>query len=449
MSEQRRTGQKKAEENQGRTLAVYLHIPFCLQKCLYCDFYSLPLGEQGTELITGFRTAVIQELRTYLNFFRSIRGERPRLVSLYFGGGTPTCLPAELLAGLIEQVLKEFGVKADGDEVSLEVTVEANPGTLDLKKLQALKAVGVNRLSIGAQTFDPGLLRRIGRRHTAGEVVEAVNLARQAGFQNLNLDLIYGLPGQTLETWQTTVEKALALGPEHLAAYSLKVEPGTPFYELQQRGKLALPGEEVEADMFEWLSERLAAAGYQHYEIANFARPGYPSLHNQVYWHNQEYLGLGPAAHSCLRGIQPTEVWGQTADPNLIREASHQLTTKLASGAPPGVKHETAPLFRFSNQANLQQYLQRVSQGQSPVDYLEAIGQQLERAETVFLGLRLLKGISRSEFAERFGVTVEEAYPGVIKKLKQRGLLQDEGERLALTSRAILIANEVFLEFLP
>ena len=417
------------DQKSSRSLAVYIHIPYCLQKCLYCDFYSIPLKGQKPQL---YVETVLCELESYLKYFQEQEGKVPRLTSLFIGGGTPTCLPSEMLVKLIGDCLKAFDTREN-----IEVTVEANPGTIDGDLLAALKAIGVNRLSLGVQTLDPYLLKKIGRIHTAEQAGQAVELARGKGFENINLDLIYGLPDQTLEIWQSTVERVLTFNPEHLSAYSLKVETGTPFFQLQQSGKLNLPDEDLEADMFDWLVERVADQGYQHYEISNFAKPGCQSMHNQVYWRNQEYLGLGPSAHSCLWGVTPAQVW-----------AGEKLHTgEFLNGAIPN-QISKQPV-RFGNWSDLDKYLQLVTKFRSPVGFTEVITPAVEKAETMFLGLRLMAGVSKREFKQRFGETVEQVYPGVVERLIQKRLLWENKDFIALSPRAILIANQVFQEFLP
>jgi oxygen-independent coproporphyrinogen-3 oxidase len=233
------------------------------------------------------------------------------------------------------------------------------------------------------------------------------------------------------------VEKVLAFDPEHLSAYSLKVEPGTPFFQLEQSGNLDLPGEDREAEMFEWLRERVQRAGYVHYEISNFAKPGFAAQHNLAYWQNEEYLGLGPAAYSGLRGVDLAEVF----DGRLPAWPLPMPATAAAAAA--------APLIRFGNRSDLKDYLHSVRQFKSPVGFTEVISPALEKAETMFLGLRLLKGVNKAAFKERFGVTVEQAFPGIVDQLLQKGLLRESEECLALSDRAILLANQVFQEFLP
>ncbi len=418
-------------DREPRSLAVYVHVPFCRQKCLYCDFYSLPIAGQNTQL---YVETVLLELAHYLNYFKRLEGKIPRLTSLYIGGGTPTALPKEQLLGLIRGCYEALAATPE-----IEITVEANPGTVDRELLAALKAQGVNRLSLGVQTMEQCLLKRLGRRHTGEETRQAVESAREAGYKNLSLDLMYGLPGQSMEQWQDTVEKVIAFNPEHLSAYSLKVEPGTPFFQLEQSGKLDLPGEDGEAEMFEWLRERVQRAGYVHYEISNFAKPGFAAQHNLTYWQNQEYLGLGPAAYSGLRGVNPAAVW----------ERLPAGTMPMPLPTPTTAAAAVAPWIRFGNRSDLEVYLHSVRQFKSPVGFTEVIDPALEKAETMFLGLRLLKGVNKAAFKARFGVTIAQAFPGVVEKLRQKGLLWESEECLALSDRAILLANQVFQEFLP
>ena len=379
-----------------------------------------------------YAETVLLELARYLEFFKRLEGKTPRLTSFYIGGGTPTALPKEQLLGLIRGCYEALAATPE-----IEITVEANPGTVDRELLAALKAQGVNRLSLGVQTMEQCLLKRLGRRHTGEEARQAVESAREAGYKNLSLDLMYGLPGQSMEQWQDTVEKVIAFNPEHLSAYSLKVEPGTPFFQLEQSGKLDLPGEDGEAEMFEWLREKVQRAGYVHYEISNFAKPGFAAQHNLTYWQNQEYLGLGPAAYSGLRGVNPAAVWEE-------HDPAWQLPLPV-----PSPTTTAAPLIRFGNRSDLEDYMHSVRQFKSPVGFTEVIDPALEKAETMFLGLRLLKGVNKAAFKARFGVTIAQAFPGVVEKLRQKGLLWESEECLALSDRAILLANQVFQEFLP
>ena len=377
-------------------LALYLHIPFCARKCNYCDFPSVATDSRDLE---GYVTALERELQLRAATLPA----RVIAPTLYLGGGTPSLLSPAQVRRLLAAATEQYGLTADA-----EVTLEVNPGTVDGEKLNGYRQAGVNRLSIGVQSLDDRMLARLGRIHTADEARQTVALARAAGFANLGIDLIHGLPGQTLVQWQETLSAALALAPEHISAYGLTVEEGTPFHAQLERGELNLPDEETAVQMLELTATSLISAGFEHYEIANFARPGRRSRHNQTYWQRQSYLGCGPGAH------------GFFADPAW------------------GVRWRVPP--------DIPAYLAAITAGQLP----EADRQELTRAdaasEWMFLGLRLLEGVSEEEFAAQFGEPIAVAYPAVGRLLAQ-GMLQREGGRLRLTERALPIANQVFAAF--
>lgn len=376
-------------------LAVYVHIPFCLRKCYYCDFNSYP----------GFSPSSQEEYLRALEAEMERRGARPevagRLVtSVFIGGGTPTVLAGCQLAGILGALHRRLLIHSEA-----EVTVEANPGTVDYWKLRELRLAGANRLSLGVQCFDDLVLRRIGRIHGVSEAREAVAAAREAGFQNLNLDLIFGLPGQTVASWEETLRQAIDLGPEHIAAYALKVEEGTPFYEAQQRGELDLPGEDAEEKMLDLTVSVLSEAGYSRYEISNYVRPGYESRHNLVYWRNLEYLGLGAGAWSYLSGE------------------------------------------RFHNVQSPDDYVRAIASGADPQAWGERLDGDQQISETVMMGLRLAQGIDLREFRERFGEGIEDRFAQEIARLVESGLLEQVGARLRLTERGLKLGNLVFREF--
>jgi len=268
-------------------LSLYVHIPFCELKCSYCDFNSYAGLE---ELMAPYVEALAVEARLWSRLLG-----RPPVGTLFLGGGTPSLLPLPMLGRLLEALRDAFPFRPD-----CETTLEANPGTVDAEYLRGLVALGVDRLSLGVQSFHDDELRALDRLHSASEAEEAYRQARRAGFRSVNLDLIYGLPGQPLERWQATLERAIALGPDHLSLYALTVEEGTKLAHDVARGVAPAPDPDVQADMYEWSSERLAAAGYEHYEISNWARPGHRCRHNLAYWQCRPYLGLGAGAHSCL-----------------------------------------------------------------------------------------------------------------------------------------------------
>ena len=273
-----------------QTLGLYLHIPFCKSKCAYCDFYSLPHSEEKMDAYTAALIRHLEEVAP--------RCARQTVDTVYFGGGTPSYLGEKRLTQLLKTVKKRYHVAPDA-----EITLEANPDSAgDWKTLRALRRAGFNRISLGVQAADDAMLRRIGRVHTWEQVLSAVAAARMAKLENLSLDLIYGLPGQTLAAWQETLTAAAALEPNHISCYGLKVEPGTPLW--QQRQGAALPDDDAQADMYLWTVDYLAKQGYAQYEISNFARPGFESRHNLKYWRLEEYAGFGPGAHSDLGGVR-------------------------------------------------------------------------------------------------------------------------------------------------
>jgi oxygen-independent coproporphyrinogen-3 oxidase len=381
-------------------LGLYLHVPFCVAKCSYCDFNTYAGLDH---LYQPYLDAITQEVHLLS------RTVVCRVHSIFLGGGTPTVLPAAALEQLLSTCVDAFDVEAEA-----EITSEANPGTVTTDYLQALRSLGINRISLGVQSFHPSELAMLGRIHSAEQVGLTVQRARAAGFNNINLDLIYGLPHQTLSSWRETMERALALDPEHLSLYCLTLEKGTPLLQRVSRGRLPLPDPDLAADMYDLAEELLAAAGYRQYEISNWSRPGYECAHNLVYWRNQPYLGLGAGAHSSTGGMR---WWNVRPVPAYIR--------RVAAG-------ETA-------------------QWPSPAaEDGEVISRALEMGETMMLGLRLTEeGVSAGDFQQRFSATLEETYGLEIRRMQDLGLLTWRTGRLRLTPRGRLLGNQVFAEFLP
>lgn len=376
------------------SLAVYIHIPFCERKCNYCDFTSYPVAGQAVD-------AYLEALAAEMAMYRKQISDRP-VQSLFIGGGTPSILGLPQLERLLRDISHNFAMAKDA-----EVSIEANPGSLQRRKLEVLREAGVNRLSLGVQSLHPQLLKELGRIHTPNQAIESYQLARQAGFDNINLDLMNGLPGQSLKDWQDTLRQAAALKPEHLSVYGLSIEDDTPFGRAYAKGELQLPEEEERAEMLEWTYAFLAQKGYNHYEISNYAIPGKECCHNKIYWLNAPYLGFGAGAVSYWQGE------------------------------------------RRNNLTGVAEYIQQINSGTPPVGERERADQAGEMAETVFLGLRLLSGLSRQRFAKRFEREIDEVYGPQIEELCTKGLLQDCGYGIRLTQRGILLANEVFCEFLP
>ncbi|MDD2360432.1 MAG: radical SAM family heme chaperone HemW [Syntrophaceticus schinkii] len=380
-------------------IGLYLHFPFCLQKCCYCSFYSLPLpqNDQG-KLAERYIDALEMEISLYAAY--AARDHHLELSSIYCGGGTPTVIPTKYLCGVLSRCSSSFCLSDD-----LEVTVEANPGTVTLEKLQDLRRAGVNRLSLGAQSFLPGELELLGRTHSAVKIVEAYEAARAAGFDNINLDLIYALPGQNLASWRHNLEQALMLSPEHLSIYGLSLEEGTPLAREIKSGKLEACSEEMQIAMWEETAQQVISAGYVRYEISNYARPGRECRHNITYWKNTPYLGLGAAAQGCFEKV------------------------------------------RYANESDLQRYLERVLSGELPRVFEEHQSQRDELIDTIIMGLRLSKGLSRKDFEQRFGHPFEDFYKQQLSIMVGEGLMGVSKDAIFLTDRGRLLANYVLSHF--
>ena len=392
-------------------MSLYIHIPFCRTKCPYCDFNTY----QGIESLTSpFLDALTTELLLWGRVLN-----HPRVNTIFLGGGTPSYLPPGSIKRILETAQSAFLIQADA-----EITAEANPDDLDQETCDSLLQQGINRLSIGVQSLDNQLLSMLGRRHDAGQAIDAFARARQAGFNNINLDLMYGLPQQTLVHWRDTLAQLLSLKPEHISLYCLTLEEGTPLHQWVQQGKLPEPDTDLAADMYHQAEDLLEEQGYHHYEISNWSQTGLASGHNLAYWLNQPYLGVGPGAHSCLSRHR---FW----DINSPRLYISQVETWQASQPQPINILDLAAL-----------------EGICPVGGQEFIDQDLAAAETMFLGLRLLDGIDLTQASLGASINLGERYSTEITELQELGLLEWSDSKLRLTKPAYLIANQVFTRFL-
>jgi len=377
---------------------LYVHIPFCRSRCCYCDFFSY--GSQGAE-----ESALAALKECYANYVCreiSLWHGQGQLKSLYIGGGTPTVLPAQDLTKIVDAACRHLDLRPEA-----EITVEANPATVDLADLCFLKDGGFNRLSLGAQSFQPAELQAMGRLHSPGDIKKTVKEAREAGFENIGIDLIYGLPGQSLTSWENTLEEALVLSTPHISLYSLSVDNNSPWGKLYTKGELALPDEDLVADMFQLAIDKLNQAGILQYEIANFARPGFASRHNSIYWQRFDYLGVGLAAASC----QGKRRWVNKTDHKAWQNAIDQ---KLF---PPAEE--------------------------------EVLSEAMALAEKVFLGLRLLSGIKIQEIKQEFHIDIQVYYKEEFDNLEKNGLIQKTSAGYSLTPRGVFLGNLVFAAFLP
>ena len=380
-----------------KELELYLHIPFCVKKCNYCDFLSAPAGE---ETRAAYVDALLEEIRGF------DEPEDYEVVTVFFGGGTPSILPGQAIFRIMEALREKFSFRKGA-----EITLEANPGTVDKEKLSFYKKAGINRLSFGLQSADAEELKKLGRIHTWEKFLESFQLAREAGFSNINVDLMSALPGQTKESWEKTLRQVLALQPEHISAYSLIIEEGTPFYQLYEKDverrdageePELIPSEEEERAMYEATGRILKEQGYLHYEISNYAKPGRECCHNLGYWQRRDYLGFGLGASTLLNPV------------------------------------------RYKNTEDLEAYLG----GDFSKKEFFVLTKDNQIEETMFLGLRVLEGVSKEQFREQFSCELRVVYRKELDKLEKEGLLEEEGDFVRLTSRGIDLSNPVLAEFL-
>lgn len=408
-----------------KELELYLHIPFCERKCAYCDFLSAPAD-------LPVRISYIKKLQEEIAYYGAQYGEY-QVSSIFFGGGTPTILEGYQLAAILETVKEHFNITTDA-----EITVECNPGTLTAGKAEKLVQAGFNRLSMGLQSADDRELHLLGRIHNFAQFLESYDLARKAGFQNINVDLMSALPGQTLKSWQDTLQKVTALRPEHISAYSLIIEEGTPFYErfaederIREEGghPRLLPEEDVERQMYELTETFLHTKGYARYEISNYAKPGYECRHNCGYWTRKDYLGLGLGASSLVEHQR----FQNTSDLKTYLEQEYLPQCE-------GQHERIAETIQLQEETGLTQTGHHI--------HIETLDKKSEMEEFMFLGLRLMAGISRQQFEKKFQVTLNSVYGEVLRKLKGEQLIEEVAGYVRLTEHGIDVSNYVLAEFL-
>lgn len=368
--------------------SAYVHIPFCTQICYYCDFSKVFIKNQPVD---DYLQALIREFESY---------DIEQLRTLYIGGGTPTSITAQQLDYLLTNLIKHLDLS-----VLEEFTIEANPGDLTDDKIEVLKKSAVNRVSLGVQTFNDKQLKRIGRSHNESQIYSTIDHLKTAGFDNISIDLIYALPGQTMEDVKENVAKAIALDIPHLSLYSLILEHHTVFMNKMRRGKLNLPQEDLEVEMFEYIIAELEANGFEHYEISNFTKPGFESRHNLMYWDNVEYYGVGAGASGYLNGV------------------------------------------RYRNRGPIQHYLKAVSEGNARLSE-EVLTKYEMMEEELFLGLRKKSGVSIAKFEEKFGVSFEEHYGQIVTELCQQGLLVSDDKVVRMTKKGLFLGDTVAERFI-
>lgn len=376
-----------------RRIGLYIHVPFCKSKCYYCDFNSFAGME---EFVPGYFDVLKREVYLYSKELRN-----HSIKTIFIGGGTPSLVDADYLHQLLETCRENLNIENDA-----EVTMESNPGTLSAEKLAAYKVMGINRLSIGLQAWQNSILKDLGRIHRIEEFLENIRLARGIGFNNINVDLIFGIPGQKLQDWEETLKEVTGLNVAHLSCYSLKIEEGTVYGKRLDSGELVPVEDELDREMYYMTISNLQKKGFRHYEISNFARSGFECRHNLVYWKAEPYIGMGAGAHSYFKDR------------------------------------------RYNNIYNIEGYIAAVQRQEIPVENIQEIGRNEQMSEFVILGLRLTDGISAEEFKLRFDYDLYRQYGKQIEGLLNRSLLEQTGERIRLTRLGLDLANQVFMEFI-
>ncbi len=377
----------------GNNIGIYIHIPFCKAKCFYCDFNSFACRD---ELVPAYFNALEKEIFSYSEKLKGYN-----IKTIFIGGGTPSAVDAHYIYEVISLLGREFSI-----DKKAEISIETNPGTLTKEKLELYRTVGINRLSIGLQAWQDPILKRLGRIHTAKEFELNITLAQKVGFDNINVDLIFGIPGQTIEDWIETLKHVVALKPQHLSCYSLKIEEGTVFGNSLEKGELVPLDDEIDREMYSFCKDYLSMEGYKHYEISNFAKQGFECQHNMVYWKAEEYIGLGASAHSFFEGL------------------------------------------RFNNIYDIERYIDGINNSKVISENSEVINSKESMAEFMILGLRLIDGVCMEEFKSRYNEEIYNIYGSQIDKMLEKGFLIVRDGTITLSTIGLDFANQVFMEFI-
>jgi oxygen-independent coproporphyrinogen III oxidase len=377
-----------------QSLGLYIHIPYCIHKCGYCDFNSHPIKQDEMD---RYIDALVAEMKYYAKSYSTNNIIR----TIFLGGGTPTTLNSFQLDRILRECVNEFSIASDA-----EISIEANPATIEIDQLRSIRHTGYNRISIGVQSFDKTELKLLDRAHGPEEIHSTVDLARKAGFDNLSIDLMFAVPNQSVSSWESNLNKALEKAPEHLSTYNLTIEQGTAFSKLQSNGKLTMPDDDHQLELYKRTIECLTKRGFHHYEISNFARKGKECKHNITYWKNTNTLGLGAGASSYMNGT------------------------------------------RFKNINLPAHYIRKVTDEQIAVEHSETLEPRQAMGETIMLGLRLLKGINIHQFEKRFQVSFINLFKNVLSSLKEKELVIIEKDHLRLSQKGLFLADSVILEFI-
>ena len=399
-----------------REMSLYIHIPFCVKKCNYCDFLSFSSSDTVKK---QYIKALCQEIESFFAVQKQEKDNTEEIIikTIFFGGGTPSILEAKQIEVVMDAVRKTFVIAADA-----EITIEMNPGTIKREKLETYQKIGINRLSIGLQTTDDERLKVLGRVHTYEQFLENYKMARELGFQNISVDLMSALPKESIKDYQKDLERVLQLEPEHISSYSLIIEEGTPFYDNDEILD-HLPSEEEDRAMYELTEQMLLERGYHRYEISNYAKTGKESRHNSVYWTGGEYVGFGLGASSYLRSDHP-----------YLQDSKEQL--------------EQCYGVRFKNETNIKQYIQNSYVPILEKEEVTFLSKQEAMEEFMFLGLRMMQGIKEQQFLEQFHISVQSVYGDVVEKFVGMGLLEQTDGRICFTKKGIDVSNSILCEFL-
>lgn len=390
-----------------KKLGIYVHIPFCIRKCLYCDFLSFSGCDE--EVFRNYADALKNEIAFYGHRLKAQNPEIVQVDSIFIGGGTPTMIQAELISSVMSAIREAFELTKDA-----EITIESNPKTLSAEKLKAYKNAGINRLSMGVQSLDDGVLKKLGRVHGQEDAHEAFELARACGFENINIDLMFAVPGQNMDIWKRTLDEAVSMSPEHISFYSLQLEEGTEFFRMFEKGELPMLSDEADREMYHYALKRLKDAGYGHYEISNCAKPGRECRHNLKYWSLENYLGVGLGAHSYIDG------------------------------------------HRFSNKTDLQEYISSLEkrslkkENAQWIEWQHKNSQWDDISDYVITAMRRMKGISLREFEERFGRQFFDVYPEqkkLVEMWEQQGFISVSEDRIKFTVAGVDVSNSILAEF--
>lgn len=422
-----------------KKLGMYIHIPFCIKKCLYCDFLSF--DDKGEDIHRQYIEALKKEIEFYGDFY----GEKFTVDSIFFGGGTPSLIDATLIKQALLLIKKRYNV-----DKNAEITIECNPKTIDREKLEIYKEAGINRLSIGFQTLNDRGLKRLGRVHKTEDAKQTYALARQAGFNNINIDLMFAIPDHTYEIWQDTLEQAVSLNPEHISFYSLQLEEGTRYFEMFEKGEIEMVPDKIDREMYHGAAKFLKESGYRHYEISNCAKTGYECKHNLKYWSLDNYLGIGLGAHSYMEGERFSNTRDLEIYINELKTIDFSLIVSNFGSTAFNTNLDFDKIDNLDGKSLHDDNINNSLPERKWVEWQHTNSKRDDMVEFVITGMRRLEGINLSEFENRFGVKLFEVYPEqekLVKEYIEKGLMILENDTMRFTIKGVDVSNSILAEF--